>query len=112
MKCALLTHPKKFWSVNTDFIGHWYGTEMSTRNHDVFVAKAQYYIVNTANLCGALDDRIEYRLHIGGRAADDAEHFRGRRLMLQCLAQFCVALLDFLEQPNVLDGDDSLGGEG
>ena len=35
-----------------------------------------------------------------------------RRLMLQSLAQFCVALLDLLEQPHVLDGDDGLGGEG
>ena len=32
--------------------------------------------------------------------------------MLQGLAQFCVALLDFLEQPHVLDGDDRLIGEG
>ena len=32
--------------------------------------------------------------------------------MLQGLAQFRVALLEFLEQPHVLDGDDSLVGEG
>ena len=32
--------------------------------------------------------------------------------MLQRLAQFCVALLDFFEQPHVLDGDDGLIGEG
>src|SRR5262245_52881420 len=31
--------------------------------------------------------------------------------MLKCFAQFCVALLDLLEQPHVLDGDDRLGGE-
>ena len=32
--------------------------------------------------------------------------------MLQRLAQFRVALLDLLEQPHVLDGDDGLVREG
>ena len=36
----------------------------------------------------ALDDGVEHRLHVGRRAADDAEHLGGRRLMLQRLAQF------------------------
>ena len=45
-------------------------------------------------------------------AADDAEHLGRRRLMLQGLAQFGIALLDFLEQPHVLDGDHRLIGEG
>ena len=31
--------------------------------------------------------------------------------MLQRLAQFCVALLEFFEQPYVLDGDDRLVSE-
>ena len=32
--------------------------------------------------------------------------------MLQRLAQFCVALLEFFEQPDILDGDHGLVGEG
>ena len=32
--------------------------------------------------------------------------------MLQGLAQFCIALLDFLEQADILNGDDGLVGEG
>ena len=32
--------------------------------------------------------------------------------MLQRLAQFCVALLEFLEQPHILDSDHGLGGKG
>ena len=32
--------------------------------------------------------------------------------MLQSLAQFSVALAEFLEQPDVLDGDHRLSGEG
>ena len=45
------------------------------------------------------------------RPADDAEHLGRRRLMLQRLAQFRIALLQFLEQSNIFDGDNGLGGE-
>ena len=75
-------------------------------------AESQHHIINPTNPRGALDDRVEHRLHVRGRAADDAEHLGRRRLMLQRLAQFRVALLDFLEQPHVLDRDDRLIGEG
>src|SRR5262249_26656611 len=47
-------------------------------------------------------------LHVRGRAADDCEHLGGCRLMFQSFAQLCVALLDLLEQPDILDGDHSL----
>ena len=50
------------------------------------------------------DQRIQHRLQIEGRTADDLEHVRGRGLLLQRLPQF-------VEQPRVLDGDDGLGGE-
>src|SRR4029434_8065546 len=61
---------------------------------------------------GALDDSVEDRLHIRGRSADDAEHFGCRSLMLQRLAQFCVAFLKFLKQTYVLNSDDGLISEG
>ena len=51
-----------------------------------------------------LDQRIEHRLQIEGRAADDLEHVGGGGLLLQRFAQL-------VEQPRVLDGDDGLGGE-
>ena len=85
---------------------------MSPRNHRVTITEPQHHVIDPANPRRALDDRIEHRLHVGGRAADDAEHFGGRRLMLQRLAQFRIALLQFLEQPHVLDGDHRLVGEG
>ena len=85
---------------------------MSPRNHSVPLAESQHHIINPTNPGGALDDGVEDRLHVRGRAADDAEHLGRCRLMLQGLAQFCVALLEFLEQPHVLDGDDRLVGEG
>ena len=85
---------------------------MSPRNHNVPLVQSQHHVVDPANPRGALDDGVEHRLHVRRRAADDAEDFRGRGLMLQRLAQFCVALLEFFEQANVLDCDDRLSSEG
>ena len=85
---------------------------MSPRNHSVPLAESQHHVIDPTNPGGALDDGVEDRLHVRRRAADDAEHLGCCRLMLQSLAQFCVALLEFLEQPHVLDGDHGLVGEG
>ena len=85
---------------------------MSPRNHSVALVESQHHVVNAANPRRALDDGVEHRLHVGGRAADDAEHLGGRRLMLQRLAQFCVALLNLFEQADILDRDHCLVGEG
>ncbi len=85
---------------------------MSPRNHSVALVESQHHVIDPTNPGRALDDGVEDRLHVRGRAADDAEHLGRRRLMLQRLAQFCVALAEFLEQPHVLDGDDGLVGEG
>ena len=85
---------------------------MSPRNHSVPLVESQHHVINPTNPRGALDDGVEDRLHVRGRAADDAEHLGRRRLMLQRLAQFRVALLQFLEQSDVLDGDDRLVGKG
>ena len=108
----MLAHPAKLWLINTDLdAANGYGTKMSPRNHSVSLAESQHHVINPTNPCGALDDGIEHRLHVGRRAADDAEHLGRCGLMLQRLAQFCVALLQFLEQPHVLDGDHCLVGE-
>ena len=48
-----------------------------------------------------LDQRIEHRLQIEGRSADNFEHVGGGGLLLQRFAQL-------VEQPRVLDGDDCL----
>ena len=85
---------------------------MSPQNHSVALAESQHHVIDPANPCRALDDGVEDRLHVRRRAADDAEHLGCRRLMLQRLVQFCVALLEFFEQAHVLDGDDRLIGEG
>ena len=60
---------------------------MSPRNHSVPLVESQHHIIDPANPRRALDDGVEDRLHVRRRAADDAEHLGGRRLMLQRLVQ-------------------------
>src|SRR5215831_2296210 len=104
----MLAHPAKPWFVYTNrfaTMGDGYGTKMSPRNHRVPLMESQHHVINPTNPRGALDDGVEDRLHVGGRPADDAEYLRRSRLMLQRFAQLCIALLDLLEQANVLNGD-------
>ena len=61
-------------------------------------------VVRSAEARGALSDRVEHRLGVGGRAADDAQNLRCRRLLLE-------RFLRLVEQPHVLDRDHRLGGE-
>src|SRR5215471_5542617 len=85
---------------------------MSPRNHSVPHSKSQHHIVDPANFCRALNNGIQHRLHVGGRPTDDSEHLSCRRLMLQGLAQLCVALLDLFEQSDILDGNDRMVRKG
>src|SRR5262245_50599055 len=57
-----------------------------------------------AQACRRFDQRVEYRLQIERRAANDLEHVGGGGLLLERLAQL-------VEQARVLDGDDGLRGE-
>src|SRR5262249_61746415 len=58
-----------------------------------------------------LDQRLQDRLEVEGRAADDLEYLAGGRLLLQGLGQLAVAGLQLLEEAHVLDGDRGLGRE-
>src|SRR5262249_8070153 len=113
MESPMLAEPTKFRIIDANL-----GSatrpraKMSPRNHCAPFLEAQQHIIDPANPGGALDDGVEDWLHVRGRAADNAEHFGGRGLMLQGLAQFSVALLDFLEQPHVFYCDHRLVGEG
>src|SRR5262245_15880447 len=105
----MLTHPTKQRLINTGlWAGNRNGTKMSSRNRNVAFAESQQHIVYPTNPRLALDDSVKDWLHVRRRAADNAEHLGRCRLMLQRFTQFCVALLQFLEQPHVLNGDDSL----
>src|SRR6266542_1559133 len=70
------------------------------------------HVIDPTNPRRALDDGIEDRLHVGGRATDDAEHLGRCSLMFQGLTQFRVALLDLFEQSHVLSRDYGWGREG
>src|SRR5262245_7938962 len=110
---AMFMHPAMPWIISADlYTDTRYRTKMSARNHAVALAQSQNNVVNTANLRGALDDRLEHRLHVRWRTADNPEHLGRCRLMLQRFAQFGVAFLDLLEQLDVLDGDHGLVGKG
>ena len=69
-------------------------------------------LVGAAKARHRLHQRVENRLEIDGRTADDLEHVGGRGLLLKRLAQIVGARLNLIEQPHVLDGDDGLVGEG
>ena len=73
---------------------------------------------SVADANGVLQHRSKHRLQIAGRAADDLKHLRRGCLLLQrfrevggALGEVARALAQFVEQPRVLDGDDSLRGE-
>src|SRR5262249_50271780 len=105
--------PANPWLLNTDLDATSRdGTKMSPRSEHGAVLESQHHVIDPTNLCGALDDGVEHRLHVRQRVADNTEHLGRRRLMLQSLAQFCVALLQFLEQAHVLDSDHRLRGKG
>src|SRR5215813_12369628 len=53
---------------------------------------------------GVLSYNIQHRLNVRRRAGDHAQNFTRRRLLFQ-------RLLQFVEQPHVFDGDDSLASE-
>ena len=64
----------------------------------------QRHTVRLAQSRRRFDQRVEHRLQVESRAADDLEHVGGGGLLLQRFAQL-------VEQAGVLDGDDGLGGE-
>ena len=52
-----------------------------------------------------LSNGVQHRLNIRWRAGDDAEDLARRHLLIQ-------GFLQFVEQPNIFDGNDSLVGKG
>ena len=67
--------------------------------------------VALAQPIGRLDDRIEHRLKIEFRAADDLENLGSGSLLFKCDAELRGARLHLLEKPRVLDCDHRLVGE-
>ena len=85
------------WLINTDLdADQWVWDQNEPAKPYVPLAESQHHIINPTNSCRALDNGVKDRLHVRGRAADDAEHLGCCGLMLQGLAQFRVALIDSL----------------
>src|SRR5262245_12019258 len=107
------SNPANLWFIRTDLdAANRYGTKMSSQNRSGPLVESQHHVVYPTNPRRALNDSVEHRLHVGGRAADDAKHLGGCRLVFKGFAQFSVAFLQLFEQAHVLDGDDGLIGEG
>src|SRR5215208_2247545 len=72
---TVLAHPANLWLINTDLDANIKdGTKMSSRNHSAPLAQSQQHVIDPTHPRGSLDDGVEDRLHVGRRAADDAEH--------------------------------------
>ena len=68
--------------------------------------------LGVADPYGFLQHSRKHGVDIAGRAANDLEHLRGGRLLLQRLGKLSRPLLLRLEQPRVLYRDHSLVSEG
>src|SRR5215472_4868714 len=66
---------------------------------------AEFGVTNTRRV---LEYGIEHRLKLAGRRTDYFKHFRGRRLLLQRLGEIVSALVQLIEQPCILNGNDGL----
>src|SRR5215468_6349814 len=104
----MLAYPANLWLINRYHATNGYGAKMSPRNQSVALTESQLHVIDPTNPGGALDDSIKHRLNVRRRAADNAQHLGCCGLILQRFAQFGVAFLDLLEQPNVLDSNHGL----
>src|SRR4029079_17903300 len=69
-------------------------------------------VLGTTKLSRALRYRFKHRPRIGRRPTDDTQNLTDSSLVFQRLGQLSLSCLLGLEQPRVLNGDDSLIGEG
>ena len=61
---------------------------------------------------GGLQQRVEHRMQVEGRAADDLQHVARRGLVFERFLQIAGALVQLGEQPNRFDRDHRLIGKG
>jgi hypothetical protein len=60
---------------------------------------------------GTVSNRVEDWLHVSRRLADNTQDFACRGLLSERLSERAILLLQFAEQPHILDSDDGLIGE-
>ena len=77
----------------------------------IAVAQEDHPLWSAAQVAHGIDERLQHRVEIERRAADDLEHVRRRRLLRERFLQVARASLNLVEQPRVLDRDRRLVGE-
>ena len=77
----------------------------------VVLDKKDIDYLRLADASGVFGDRIEHRLHVTWRIRYHAQDLTDCSLLLQRLGEIVGALLNVLEQSNVLDGNHRLVGE-
>src|SRR5262245_24848863 len=82
-----------------------YRSEMCRQEILIAIEKTNRRVVGSAHPRSTLGDRVENGLGVSRRASDDTEDLACRSLLLQ-------RLLEFVEQPNVLNGNHCLISEG
>src|SRR5713226_6758766 len=85
---------------------------VSCEAEDLAIEPPNESLPGGAEPCRVLHQRLQDRVKIEGRAANHLEDFARRRLLVQRLREVRVPRLQLLEQPDVLDRDDRLVGEG
>ena len=76
------------------------------------IVLANVALFRSRKLHSIFDDCIEDRLHIGWGAADHAKNLARGRLLFQGFGQLFVAILQFLQQADILDRYYRLVGKG
>src|SRR5215471_7757434 len=62
-------------------------------------------VVGAAKTASRFNERLQHRLEVEGRTADDLEHVGSSSLLPERIAQLLRARLHLLEQARVLDGN-------
>src|ERR1700688_2488365 len=75
------------------------------------VAQANRAVEGAAQVDSGGNQRIENRLQVERRTADDLEHLGGRNLLLQGFAEIVGFRLHLIEQAHIADSDHGLIGE-
>src|SRR4051794_22287970 len=76
------------------------------------VIAEHHRLISLAELAGGFDERVEHRLKVEGRTADDLEDLGGCGLLLERYGELPRARLNLVEQTDVVDSNRGLVGEG
>ncbi len=108
-KVRLGSHDPIAWELVDEV--KWHAMQCDTAE-SVALHKPHHAILRLADARRIRQHRVEHRLELTGRRANDTENLGHRRLLLQGFAELAAARLHLLEQAHVLNRDDRLVGEG